>query len=181
VVVVAVAVKVVVAVGVVVKDVVAVGVVVKDVVAVKVVVAVGIVVKVGVVVAVKVVVEVAVSVAGAVGVGSTQFNGGITMKKHEMLAVSDDASRDMNLWLYEEGAWVAIVMADPIYYGRLMAITPTHYFLADASWVADTGRAHAFVADPSSASEVEYLGEIAIERPAVAVYRVRKGGKLRTK
>jgi hypothetical protein len=100
-------------------------------------------------------------------------------ERAEKVAVSDDLAQEVGLWV-REGEWVAIVMADPIYYGRLVAVTPTHYYLAEASWVADTGRAHAFVADPQVANEVEYLGEVAIERPAVALYRVRTGGRLET-
>lgn len=96
------------------------------------------------------------------------------------VAVSDDQSAERGLWI-QEGAWVAIVMADPIYYGRLKAVTPTHYYLEEACWVADTGRAHQFAKDPSSANEVEFIGEIAVERPAVAIYRIAKGKPLETK
>lgn len=101
-------------------------------------------------------------------------------ERAERVAVSDDAAEESGKWI-REGQWVAIVMADPIYYGRLVAVTPTHYYLEDAAWIPDTGRAHQFVADPASASEVEFIGEIAVERPAVALYRVRKGVKLETK
>lgn len=103
--------------------------------------------------------------------------------RSESIAVHMDARQESGAggWL-TEGAWVAVVCADPIYYGQVVAVTPEYVFLRDASWVPDTGRAHAFAEDPQSCTEAEYLGEIAIERPVVAVYRVRgTGGKLETK
>lgn len=98
----------------------------------------------------------------------------------EAVAVSDDMMHERDLWL-KEGTYVAIVCADPIYYGRLKAMTPTHYFLEDACWVPDTGRAHTFAADPSTATEVEYIGQIAVERPVTAIYAVAKQVSLKTK
>ena len=98
----------------------------------------------------------------------------------ESVNVADDALQESGLWL-KVGAWVALVCADPIYYGRLVAMTPSHYFLAEASWIPDTGRAHAFVLDPQRCSEAEFLGDVAVERPVVACYLVPKGGKVETK
>lgn len=100
----------------------------------------------------------------------------------EQVAVSDDQSsaEGKGAWLVE-GAWVAIVCADPVYYGQVEAVTPSHIYLRDASWIPDTGRAHTFVANPQSCVEAEYLGDVAVERPVVAVYRVAKGGKVATK
>jgi hypothetical protein len=102
-------------------------------------------------------------------------------ERAEVVAVTDDAVAETpGLWLVP-GAWLALVCADPIYYGKLVALTPSHYYLAEASWIPDTGRAHAFAADPQTCAEAEYLGEVAIERPVVAVYRVRKPGKVETR
>jgi hypothetical protein len=102
-------------------------------------------------------------------------------KRAESAAVSDDAqSEDPANWL-RPGVWVAIVCADPIYYGRIVAITPSHYFLTEASWIPDTGRAHQFALDPHSCTEAEFIGEIAVERPVVAIYRVLKTGKVKTR
>lgn len=98
----------------------------------------------------------------------------------EMVAVSDDQANEAGVWL-REGAWVAIVCADPIYHGRIVAMTPTHYYLDHASWVPDTGRAHKFAADPKNCAEAEFLGEVAVERPVVAVYRLKVAGGLETK
>lgn len=92
----------------------------------------------------------------------------------------DQMESDPQNWM-RPGAWVAIVCADPVYYGQLVVITPTHYMLKDASWIADTGRAHAFVKDPQSCTEAEFLGEIAVERPVVCVMRTLKDGKVETK
>ena len=100
----------------------------------------------------------------------------------EQAAVSDDQSsaEGRGAWLIE-GAWVAVVCADPLYYGQIDAITPSHIFLRNASWIPDTGRAHRFVANPQECEESEYLGDIAVERPVVAVYRVANGGTVDTK
>lgn len=105
--------------------------------------------------------------------------------KQEMRAESAAVAHDMSEenpvnWL-REGAWVSIQCADPIYHGRIAAITPSHYFLDNASWVVDTGRTHQFAVDPQSRLESEYIGEIAVERPVVAVTRLRVGGALETK
>jgi hypothetical protein len=94
--------------------------------------------------------------------------------------VAEDLRQESGDWI-QPGTWVAVVMADPIYYGRLAAVSATHYYLEDACWIPDTGRAHQFVKDPSTAVEVEYLGEIAVERPCVALYRIKNGKKLDTK
>lgn len=101
-------------------------------------------------------------------------------ERAEMVAVSDDASRERGLWL-TEGAWVAVVTGSPIYHGKISAITPTHIFLDEASWIPDTGRCSNFVANPSNCSESEYIGEVAIERPVVAVYRLKTSKKIETK
>ena len=95
-------------------------------------------------------------------------------------AVIEDARQESGDWI-QPGTWVAIVMADPIYYGRIAAVTATHYYLKEASWVPDTGRAHAFAADPQSASEAAYIGDIAVERPRAALYRTGGKGKIDTK
>ena len=95
-------------------------------------------------------------------------------------AVIEDARQESGDWI-QPGAWVAIVMADPIYYGRIAAVTATHYYLKEASWVPDTGRAHAFVADPQSATEAEYIGDIAVERPCVAIYGTAGTARLETR
>lgn len=103
--------------------------------------------------------------------------------RSEAIAVFSDARLEagQGAWL-TEGAWVAVVCADPIYYGQLVALTPEYVFLRDASWVADTGRAHAFVQDPQACTEAEYLGDVAIERPCVAIYRTQgPGGKIETR
>jgi hypothetical protein len=63
----------------------------------------------------------------------------------------------------------------------LVADTPSHYYLEDACWIANTGRAHRFVEDPSTAEEVEFIGHMAIERPVVALYEIKNGVKLKTK
>lgn len=98
----------------------------------------------------------------------------------EAVAVSDDLANEAGVWL-REGAWVAIVCADPIYHGRIKHMTATHYFLEQASWVPDTGRAHKFADDPKSCVEAEFLGDVAVERPVVAVYRMKVSGGLETK
>lgn len=99
----------------------------------------------------------------------------------EVRAVADDQAAESTKNWMRPGAWVAIVCADPVYFGQIVAITPTHYMLKDASWIADTGRAHAFVKDPQSCTEAEFLGEIAVERPVVCVMRTLKDGKVETK
>lgn len=102
-------------------------------------------------------------------------------ERAELAAVADDAANEVpDLWL-RPGVWVALVCADPIYYGRLVEITPGHYYLAEASWIPDTGRAHQFVQNPQSCTEAEYLGHVAVERPVVAAYRVLTPGKVETK
>jgi hypothetical protein len=98
----------------------------------------------------------------------------------EQVAVSDDALQEAGSWL-KPGAWVAIICADPIYYGRIAAITPSYYLLEDASWIADAGRLHSFVADPANCVEAEYLGDFAVERPVVGISRILKGGTIATK
>ena len=93
------------------------------------------------------------------------------------VAVSDDVlslSTDPRVSWFGVGQYAIFLTADPVFYGKLVAITPTHYFLEDTVWVADTGRAHEFVADPSKASEVERLGNIMVERPVVAVFEAGK-------
>lgn len=105
-------------------------------------------------------------------------------KREEAVSVSDDAQKEAPVsgtaWL-AEGEWVTIFTADPAFHGRLVAITPSHYFLADASWVPDTGRRHEYSKDPSKANEVEFIGDLALERPVVSVERVLKAGALKTK
>lgn len=101
-------------------------------------------------------------------------------QREAMVAVADDQTAELGLWL-KPGAWVAIVCSDPIYYGELVAMTPSHYYLRNASWIPDTGRANEFVSDPASCNESEFLGEIAVERPVVAIYRTKKNGKIDTK
>lgn len=103
------------------------------------------------------------------------------IERNEAVAVSDDMMNERgDIWL-KPGGFYAFVCADPIYHGRLVAMTPTHYFIDQASWVADAGRAHQFAADPSKAVEVEYIGEIAIERPITSIYRVGTQAPLTTK
>ena len=100
----------------------------------------------------------------------------------EQIAVSDDQAQcNPDLWIVP-GAWVQIQCADPIYYGQLVAMTPSHYYLRDASWICETGRANEFVLDPQKAcTEAEYLGDVAVERPVVCVIRTRKGGPVGTR
>ena len=103
--------------------------------------------------------------------------------RSEAVAVHMDARQEsgQGAWL-TEGAWIAVVCADPIYYGQLVALTPEYVFLREASWIPDTGRAHAFIRDPQGCSESEFLGEVAIERPCVAIYRISgPGGRIETK
>jgi hypothetical protein len=104
------------------------------------------------------------------------------MNKKTSLAaqVAEDMRQESGDWI-QAGTWVVIVMADPIYYGRLSAISATHYYLEDACWIPDVGRKSEFVKNPSNAPEVEYIGEIAVERPCVALYRIKNGRKLDTK
>ena len=102
-------------------------------------------------------------------------------ERSDAVAVSDDFMTEQpENWL-RVGAWVAVVCADPIYHGQIVGISPSHYYLSQASWVPDTGRAHKFAENPKSAAEVEFLGEIAVERPVVAIYRLKVSGGLETK
>lgn len=96
--------------------------------------------------------------------------------RQNAVAVVDDEGREKSLWP-REGEWVTIVTAAPIYHGRLVAITPCDYVLEDASWVVETGRLSEYVKAPDkTATEAEYVGEMAIPRGAVmAVYRVAEG------
>ena len=90
--------------------------------------------------------------------------------REELVAVSDDQNLERGTWL-KEGEWVSIFTVDPIVYGQIERITPTHYFLKNSSWIADTGRQHSYVVDPTTAREVEFVGEEAIERPVTRIIR----------
>lgn len=102
----------------------------------------------------------------------------------EMVAVSDDAQASSPAtgteWL-SPGNWAIFVTAEAIYYGKIVAITPTYYFLSESCWIPDTGRRHTFVADPSTANEVEFIGDQALERPIVSIERPVKPMRLQTK
>jgi hypothetical protein len=50
---------------------------------------------------------------------------------------------------------VVIHTVTNFYSGRLDSVTDGYIELSSASWIADTGRATAFYADPTSAAEVE--------------------------
>jgi hypothetical protein len=100
----------------------------------------------------------------------------------EAVAVSDDQTAEQSWNWLVPGAWVYIICPDPAYFGQLVAITPTHYFLREASWVCETGRAHEFVQDPEKVcTEAEYLGECAIERPVINVVRTAGKGPIKTR
>lgn len=97
------------------------------------------------------------------------------------IAVIDDMDRERGSW-FTEGSYVHLVTVAPAYHGRIVAITPTMIYLEGASWVVDSGRAHTYVRNPSSAGEIEFIGEIAVPRGAiVAAYRVNGEGALETK
>ena len=97
------------------------------------------------------------------------------------IAVIDDVDRERGSWL-TEGSWVHLVTVAPAYHGRIVAITPTVIYLEQASWVVDSGRASAYVKKPSIATEVEYLGAVAVPRGAiVACYHVQGDSALETK
>lgn len=97
-------------------------------------------------------------------------------QRQEMVSVHDDQAKERGLFP-QEGQWVTIVTAAPIYHGLLMAITPTDYLLSEASWVVETGRLSEYVKAPSkTAQEAEFVGEISIPRGAVmGVYKVAAG------
>lgn len=98
------------------------------------------------------------------------------------VAVSDDQVAESGVDWLKPGVWVCIHTADPIFHGRIVAMTPTHYFLEEASWVVETGRRSDFVANPRGvATEVEFIGRTAVERPVVNIEFVAKTGPLETK
>lgn len=103
-------------------------------------------------------------------------------KRTEMVAVADDQMMGDGLWL-APGAWVSVYCGDWLVYGRIKALTPCFLFLEQAAWVAVSGRIGEYVKDPiGAATEVEYTGEEAIERPIVRVIRhTGKTGPMTTK
>ena len=107
--------------------------------------------------------------------------------REQQVAVSDDAALDnVELWI-RPGAWVSIMCADPEFFGQIVAITPSHYYLRDASWIPEKGRFSEYAKNPQQAiasgsvTESEYLGDIAIERPVVSIMRSPTPGKIPTK
>lgn len=102
-------------------------------------------------------------------------------EKKELRAVSDDLGKEMGIHPCE-GNWYTFVTPGPIYYGKLSAILGDRYVLEDMAWIPDTGRAHVFVLDPSSANEVEYIGTGVVLRGAVlGIYFNPSGKKIDTK
>jgi len=97
-------------------------------------------------------------------------------QRAEAVAVSDDAAQDNPKLWFRVGIWCKLLTADFTYYGRVSAITPTSVYMEEAAWIAQDGRASAFVRDPLVANEVEYLGDVCIERPFVAVQRTKWDG-----
>lgn len=57
------------------------------------------------------------------------------------------------------GVWYLVQTVQPFYHGKCVAVTGLAIHLEQASWVPDTGRLSEFVKDPTTAREVEYLGE----------------------
>jgi hypothetical protein len=101
-------------------------------------------------------------------------------KRQQMVAVSDDHNRDNWIGL-QEGDWASFVTAGPIYYGQIVAITPTDYILREASWLPDTGRLSEFM-KTQIPNEAEYVGEVEVPRGALmGKYRHRRGGRIETK
>lgn len=98
-------------------------------------------------------------------------------ERADAVAVADDQEQEQGGTWLRDGAWVAIQCADPVYYGRIVKVTPTHYFLDECSWVAHLGRASVFYADPTKREESEYIGEYAVERPVVGIARMPVDGR----
>lgn len=94
------------------------------------------------------------------------------------LDMQEEGIEGFDNWL-KVGSWVSFVTPGPIYHGQIAAITPSHYFLRDASWIADTGRLNTYIANPQSRVESEFIGDLCLERPTVAGYR-SPPGKLET-
>ena len=78
--------------------------------------------------------------------------------------------------MLKPGDWYVIVTAAPFYHGKLAAVNESYYALEDAVWVADTGKASEFYKNPSSATEVEDIGPVLVERTSViSITKVRPG------
>lgn len=64
------------------------------------------------------------------------------------------------------GKFVTIETINPIYHGRLVAVTPSYYFLSEASWLGDMGQ-RADYARGHPPTEANYMGDmLPIERTA---------------
>lgn len=102
-------------------------------------------------------------------------------ERAEVAGVVHDMAEESGVSL--RGRWVSIETADPIYYGLVSDVTPAYYLLTKASWVADTGRKHAYARDPHACTEAEYIGDVWVERPASAIilHPVATAGKIDTK
>lgn len=62
------------------------------------------------------------------------------------------------------GKFVTIETINPIYHGRLVAVTPSYYFLSEASWLGDLGQ-RANYQRGTPPVEANYMGDmLPIER-----------------
>lgn len=62
------------------------------------------------------------------------------------------------------GKFVTVETINPIYHGRLVAVTPSYYFLSEASWLGDCGQ-RADYQHGKEPAEANYMGDnLPIER-----------------
>lgn len=64
------------------------------------------------------------------------------------------------------GKFVTIETINPIYHGRLVAVTPSYYYISEASWLGDLGQ-RADYQRGTAPAEANYMGDmLPIERTA---------------
>jgi hypothetical protein len=60
-------------------------------------------------------------------------------KKNNLPSLSVEIDALLEAGMLELGAFYTIETINPIYHGRLIAVTPSYYVLTESCWIGDTG------------------------------------------
>lgn len=87
-------------------------------------------------------------------------------KKQSVSGLSVEIDSLIERELLPVGRFVTIETINPIYHGKLVAVTPSYYFLSEASWLGDCGQ-RAEYQSGAAPTEANYMGDVLpIERTA---------------
>jgi hypothetical protein len=78
-------------------------------------------------------------------------------RKNVVEHLSVETDKLLELGLLPVGEYVTVETINPIYHGRLLAVTPSFYVMADVSWLGDLGQ-RAEYESGSQPVEANYIG-----------------------